>query len=361
MPSDAKAMGTKGNVVLYLDKELVEKSKALGFNLSKTFENHLKHLITQFSKCNSANTSDLARKNGEWWAEPDLNRRPLARKAPELSFKDQEEMLERFYDFQIVDLRRAKRTAYEKVWFIRKLLKTIRKNPNEITRDDLRSFFKTLENYSAAYYKNALMALKVFFRDYMEKPELVESFRFPHQVYKPKHIVSKEDLRRFYSAIETPKEKALFLFYATSGLRRQEILSLKPDDIDFEKRMITPNNHFGETKKSWCSFYNKEAELGLTEYFATKNHSRSKRIFPMQRHEVVELWTSARDKTGLNVTPQKLRQWFCSEMLILGVSETYIGAFCGRVPKSVLARYYTDFSPEKLKEYYLKSRLSVLQ
>jgi hypothetical protein len=32
-------MGTKGNLVLYLDKELVEKSKSLGFNLSKTFDN----------------------------------------------------------------------------------------------------------------------------------------------------------------------------------------------------------------------------------------------------------------------------------------------------------------------------------
>jgi integrase/recombinase XerD len=186
-------------------------------------------------------------------------------------------MLQRFQDFQIVDLRRAKRTAYEKVWFIRKLLNTIKKNPNEITREDLRDFLKTLEKYSRAYYKNALMALKVFFRDYLEKPELVKSFRFPHQVYKPKHIVSKEDLRRFYAALKLPKEKALFLFYATSGLRRQEILSLKPEDINFEKRMITPNNHLGETKKSWCSFYNTEAEETLNEYLATKKQSRSKR------------------------------------------------------------------------------------
>jgi hypothetical protein len=46
---------TKGNVVLYLDRELVEKSKELGFNLSKTFENHLKQLMTQFSPCNCEN------------------------------------------------------------------------------------------------------------------------------------------------------------------------------------------------------------------------------------------------------------------------------------------------------------------
>jgi len=289
-----------------------------------------------------------------------LNRRPLARKAPELPFQDQEEMLERFYDFQIIDLRRAKRTAYEKVWFIRKLLKTVKKNANEITREDLRTFLKTLENYSSAYYKNALMALKVFFRDYIEKPELVESFRFPHQVYKPKHIVSKEELGRFCDAIETPKEKTLFLLYATSGLRRQEILSLTADDIDFKKRIITPSNHLGETKKSWCSFYNEEAEKALNRYLATKKQSRSKRIFPMQRHEVVELWRTAKEKTGLNITPQKLRQWFCSEMLHLGVPETYIDAFCGRVPKSVLARHYTDFSPEKLNRIYLESDLKII-
>ena len=45
MRLDAFAMGTKGNVVLYLDKDLVEKSRELGFNLSKTVENHLKYLI----------------------------------------------------------------------------------------------------------------------------------------------------------------------------------------------------------------------------------------------------------------------------------------------------------------------------
>jgi hypothetical protein len=55
MRSGVNAMTSKGNVVLYLDRELVEKSKELGFNLSKTFENHLKQLMTQFSTCNSVN------------------------------------------------------------------------------------------------------------------------------------------------------------------------------------------------------------------------------------------------------------------------------------------------------------------
>jgi integrase/recombinase XerD len=162
----------------------------------------------------------------------------------------------------IVDLRRSKKTAYEHTYYIKRFLKAVSVSSESVTSEDVRSYLKNLE-VSSAQYKNILMALKVYFRDFLKHPEVVESFRFPHQVYKPKHIVSKEELKNFYSAIETPKEKALFLLYATSGLRRQEIISLKPEDIDFEKRMITPNNHFGETKKSWCSFYNEEAEKAL--------------------------------------------------------------------------------------------------
>jgi intergrase/recombinase len=108
------------------------------------------------------------------------------------------------------------------------------------------------------------------------------------------------------------------------------------------------------------SFYNEEAEQALQGYMKTKKHSRSQRLFPMQRDEVVELWKVAKDKSGINITPQKLRQWFCSEMLRRGVSETYVDAFCGRVPKSVLARHYIDFSPEKLKKIYEKASLLIL-
>ncbi len=45
-------LSDKRNVVLYLYKNLIEKSRELGFNLLKTFENHLKHMITQFSSIN---------------------------------------------------------------------------------------------------------------------------------------------------------------------------------------------------------------------------------------------------------------------------------------------------------------------
>jgi hypothetical protein len=44
----------------------------------------------------------------------------------------------------------------------------------------------------------------------------------------------------------------------------------------------------------------------------------------------------------------------------LGVSDWYIDAFCGRTPKSVLARHYTDYNPKRLKVIYEKANLKVL-
>jgi hypothetical protein len=81
-------MTTKGNVVLYLDKELVEKSKELGFNLSKTFENHLKHLINGNSPVSTQNNCNLTIQNSKWWTGPDSDRRPSARQADVLTRLD---------------------------------------------------------------------------------------------------------------------------------------------------------------------------------------------------------------------------------------------------------------------------------
>jgi len=44
----------------------------------------------------------------------------------------------------------------------------------------------------------------------------------------------------------------------------------------------------------------------------------------------------------------------------LGVPDRYVDALWGRVPRSVLARHYTDFSPERLKEIYDKAGLKAL-
>ena len=43
----------------------------------------------------------------------------------------------------------------------------------------------------------------------------------------------------------------------------------------------------------------------------------------------------------------------------VGVPDRYVDAFCGRVPGSILAKRYSDFAPEKLKEIYEKNSIKI--
>jgi len=130
-------------------------------------------------------------------------------------------------------------------------------------------------------------------------------------------------------------------------LRRNEILQLQISDVDFNKRMIIPNKDVKGTKNTWVSFFNPEAELVLREYLDSRKDNNPK-LFSISRDTFLKIWRKGHRKTGIYITPKVLRDWFCSEMGRLGVPDRYVDAFCGRVPKSVLARHYSDYSPEKV-------------
>jgi integrase/recombinase XerD len=242
---------------------------------------------------------------------------------------------------------------------MRTFFKTTNLNPNTVSTHDLRRYLNRFREMSPYTYKNALSALKRYFRDYLKKKHLVESFKFPKKSWKPNTVPSKEELRCFYLALETLRAKALFITYATTVLRKNEVLQLQISDIDFDKRMIIPNKDVNGTKNTWVSFFNADMEHVLREYLASRKDSKSK-LFPISRDTFVKMWKTAYTKTGIHITPKVLRNWFCCEMGRLGVQDRYVDAFCGRTPKSVLARHYTDYSPEKLKEIYDKARLTVI-
>jgi integrase/recombinase XerD len=268
-------------------------------------------------------------------------------------------LIEKFFDFQIIDLKRSERTAKEKVWYVKKFLSVVTKNISEISRDDIRSYLKGLNGVGTYTYANTLKSLKVFFRDFLNNPTVVETFRFPRQNYKPKNIPSKDTIRKFYESPSSLKEKAPFLLYASSGLRRMEVLNLSIEDIDSRKKMVKPKPHSGDTKKAWLSFFNEETSEVLQQYLESRKDNNP-RLFPMSNRESHSLWNEAKTKTGLTITPQRLREWFCCEMVSRGVSDSYVDSFCGRIP-SILAKHYLDYSPERMKKIYDKANLKVLE
>jgi len=299
----------------------------------------------------------------DWWGRPDLNRSP---ESPRPSSVLQETKilpnLDVFKDFCRIDLQLAEHTCYLHTRLIKKYLSTIDKDPRTVTKSELRQYLKNIKDSMApSTYKNVLSSLKRYYRDFLDMKELVTSFKFPQLAFKPIRVPSKDQLRTFYQALESPRDRTLFLVYASSGLRNSEVLSLNRfRDVDFKNRTLTPRKEGNQSKNVWISFYNQEAEKELQSYLENNTNS-DPRLFPTCKRHILRIFKKAREETGVKITPQTLRDWFCSEMGSLGVPDRYVDAFCGRVPKSVLARHYTDFSPDKLKRIYDKAELKVLE
>ncbi len=171
-------------------------------------------------------------------------------------------------------------------------------------------------------------------------PESCKDIKFPKRKWKPKFLPSKADLRIFYEAL--PDEyKPIFIRLGESGLRISELLTA---DIDRNNKMLIPKGHNGETKHSWISFY-------CTEFDKLHN---------VCKNQVARVFNETSKKTGIKVYPHLLRSIFAREMALKGVQPQYVDAFCGRIPQSVLARSYTDYSPETLKEIYNRAHISIL-
>jgi integrase len=184
------------------------------------------------------------------------------------TFTTPNEILQTFEEFCQVDLNLKSSTIRIHHGVIRRLLTKYSKPLQHISRQDIRAYLKDYLPKSISTYANQVKALRIFFRDFLQAGYLVETFKLPQRGYVPKIIPSKRDLQQFYHALHHPRDKALFLLLATSGLRRNEALTLTQDDIVLNQHMVNPSKHRNtiSTKNSWVSFFNAEAHDALQHW-----------------------------------------------------------------------------------------------
>ncbi len=173
-------------------------------------------------------------------------------------------IIEEFKDFLKIDRGLKEATIEEHLRYIKMFFRFVKKPFYEVTIKDIRGFLKQ------KYNSHSVKAVRVFFGSFLGKKEMVQTFKVPQSPFVPKIVPSKEKLRKFYNEIKSLKEKAIFLLLASSGLRLHEVMELKFEDIDLEKRMIKPATNKSRTKRVWVSFFNDEAAEVLKEYMKTK-------------------------------------------------------------------------------------------
>jgi len=196
-----------------------------------------------------------------------------------------------------------------------KVLEAVRKDPRQVTAEDIRGYLLKFQDRGPSTRANILKGLNVFFRDFMQRPQVVVPFKFPKRVYTPQIAPTKGNLRAFFETLDCDRDRGIFLLFASSGLRRDELLTLTVDEVDLENRLIIPKNKHqtGTTKNTCVTCFNQEAETYLRRYLKSRSDKDS-RVFQIPPVALKRVFTRVGKRSGVYLTPKALRLWFCCEL-----------------------------------------------
>jgi integrase len=144
-------------------------------------------------------------------------------------------------------------------------------------------------------YNSQITSLRRFIRDYLKAPDCIVSFKMAPVDYSSKtfNLPTKEQLKLAFKALPTDEMKALFLFTATTGLRKSEVLNLTADKIDFKTRAVIPK-HFNRVKRSGITFYSAETETWLNKHLTSKQtEAVEQKLFTLSDRQQTKLWKTA--------------------------------------------------------------------
>jgi len=239
-------------------------------------------------------------------------------------------------------------------------LRFLRLTKGEVSRESVRAYLESYVGKAPKTYNNQLCGLKAFIERFLRRKDLVEGFKKAHEDSNHDiELPSRAHLQKGFEALTDDRERAVYLFYATTGLRYSEALRLNRfQDVDYKLRAVK-SKHSTRTKKAGVTFYNEECEAWLKKYLESRRDS-SERLFCIGYREFIRMWRKASAKAGVKITPQVLRKWHSTELGERGVPDRYVDVFQGRAPKTVIAKFYTGKELERLKRIYDKAELKVL-
>ncbi len=111
----------------------------------------------------------------------------------------------------------------------------------EITNEDVIIYnneFILKNNLSASYQNQIVNAIKLFFQIIRDTKMMVDKIHRPKRAKVLPNVLSKEEIKLILNAHSNSKHKMMLSLIYSCGLRRSELLNLKPADIDSQRGIV---------------------------------------------------------------------------------------------------------------------------
>ncbi|MBB3188290.1 tyrosine-type recombinase/integrase [Microbacter margulisiae] len=218
----------------------------------------------------------------------------------------------------------------------------------EITTEDFKSklhFMITQKGASVSTVNQLISAFKIFYVAVCHREW--EEFRVkrPRTEKKLPIVLSLEEVGRMISVTNNLKHKAILMLTYSAGLRRMEVLQIKPKDIDSQRMQVHVVQ--GKGKKDRYTILSQKTLETLREYY--KAERPTKFLFEPAGHKGQPLWERSMEhivknsakKAGIkkDVSFHTLRHCFATHLLEAGVNLRQIQQFMGHTSFKTTAVY----------------------
>lgn len=234
---------------------------------------------------------------------------------------------------------------------------TYPKSPYEVDADDMVCFVNEYiipNRLSYSYQNQAINGAKLFFREVIKSKLSVDKFERPRREHKLPNVLSKEEIKLILNSLTNIKHKAMLSLIYACGLRRSELLNLKPESVDSKRWVLYILNSKGKRDR-FVPISEKTIEM-LRDYYKKykpKNWLFEGQIKGEQYSEtsLQKVLKLALVETGIKkpVTLHWLRHSYATHLLESGTDLRFIQELLGH-KSSKTTEIYTHVSTKSLKK-----------
>lgn len=205
----------------------------------------------------------------------------------------------------------------------------------DLNEEDIRQYLQKLirKDSSHSYLNQAINAIKFYYEVVLEMPNRFYSIERPRAEEKLPQVLAKEEVLAIIENTNNIKHKCIVSLLYSAGLRRGEVLNLKPDDIDSKRMLIKVRS--GKGNKDRFTLLSEKLLVDLREYFLkwrpTTYLFEGPQGYQYSAESVVKIVKVAAQNAGIRkrVTPHMLRHSFATHLLESGTDLRYIQVLLG--------------------------------
>ena len=243
-------------------------------------------------------------------------------------------------------------------YHVRNFLLFLNKSRLNLSNEGVKSYLLSFD-LSNNSMRLKLMAIRFFFSEVLKEQLNDIEVPMPKKIKVLPKVLSKEEIKKIIESTDNLKHKLIIKLLYSSGLRLQELIDLKRNNINFDRNLIFVKS--GKGQKDRVTLLSDGLKIDLLKYYSNYNFKTDYllegRRGKYSKKSVQKILENAGWGLDKRVTPHMLRHSFATHLLEAGTDLRYIQKLLGHSDIKT-TEIYTHVSTRNLEN--IKSPLDNL-